>query len=59
MASGRCLRRTTHGCGYSSDDEEEQAVLAQLKEWGAQGVGITEMANRLNADGKKPPQGEK
>lgn len=41
------------------DDEDEQAVLAQLKAWAAEGVGITEMAKRLNAVGTKPPQGER
>lgn len=41
------------------DDEEEQAVLTTLKDWAAQGVGITEMADRLNDQGQKPPQGEK
>lgn len=41
------------------EDEDEQAVIAQLKTWAAEGVGITEMAQRLNAEGKKPPQGER
>jgi DNA invertase Pin-like site-specific DNA recombinase len=41
------------------DDEEEQAVLAQLKAWAAQGMGITEMATRLNTEGTRPPQGER
>lgn len=41
------------------DDEEEQAVLAQLKSWAAEGVGISEMAKRLNAAQTKPPQGER
>jgi len=40
-----------------ADDAEEQAVIAQLKTWAARGVGITEMANRLNAAGVTPPQG--
>lgn len=39
------------------DDEGEQAVLAQLKAWAAEGVSITEMATRLNAMQSKPPQG--
>lgn len=39
------------------DDETEQAVLAQLKAWAAEAVGITEMANRLNVISTKPPQG--
>jgi hypothetical protein len=41
------------------EDPAEQEVLAQLKAWAAEGVGITEMANRLNAAGMKPPQGER
>ena len=41
------------------DDEDEQAVLAQLKAWAAGGVGISEMAKRLNDAGTKPPQGER
>lgn len=41
------------------EDEEEQAVLAQLKTWAAEGIKITEMANRMNAAGKSPPQGER
>ena len=39
------------------DDEEELAVIAQLREWAMEGVGISEMAKRLNAKGTKPPQG--
>lgn len=41
------------------DDEDEQVVLAQLKAWAAEGVGISEMAKRLNDAGTKPPQGER
>lgn len=41
------------------DDEEEQAVLAQLKAWAAAGVSISELAARLNAAGAQPPQGER
>ncbi|MFO0576166.1 MAG: recombinase family protein [Polyangia bacterium] len=41
------------------EDPEEQAVLKQLRAWGTEGVGISEMAERLNAQGVKPPQGEK
>ena len=41
------------------DDEAELAVIAQLKAWAAQDVGITEMAKRLNAAGTPPPQGER
>ncbi|MFO0576134.1 MAG: recombinase family protein [Polyangia bacterium] len=40
------------------EDDGEQAVLAQLNTWGAQGIGITEMAARLNAAGTPPPQGK-
>ena len=39
------------------EDEEELAVIAQLREWATEGVGISEMAKRLNAKGTKPPQG--
>ena len=38
------------------DDDKELAVIAQLKAWAAEGVGISEMANRLNAAGTPPPQ---
>jgi hypothetical protein len=38
---------------------EEQAVLMRLKEWVLQGIPISEMAERLNTDGTKPPQGAK
>ena len=38
------------------DDDEELAVIAQLKAWAAEGIGISEMANRLNAAGTPPPQ---
>ena len=41
------------------DDEEELAVIEQMKEWAIEGVGITEIANRLNAKGVKPPQSER
>lgn len=37
---------------------EEQAVLQQLRQWGEQGVQITEMAERMNAQGVRPPQGQ-
>lgn len=39
------------------EDPEEQAILARLKTWAAEGVGISEMAERLHAEGTKPPQG--
>jgi DNA invertase Pin-like site-specific DNA recombinase len=39
------------------EDPQEQDVLARLKEWAAEGVGITEMAARLNAAEVPPPQG--
>lgn len=41
------------------EDEEEQAVLSQLKTWAAEGIEITEMATRLNATNHRPPQGER
>jgi DNA invertase Pin-like site-specific DNA recombinase len=41
------------------EDDEEQAVIAKLKTWALEGVGITEMANRLNAAGTPPPQGQR
>jgi DNA invertase Pin-like site-specific DNA recombinase len=41
------------------DDDDELAVIAQLKAWAAQDVGITEMSHRLNAAGTLPPQGER
>ena len=41
------------------EDPKEQAVLARLKQRAADGVGITEMAKRLNAEGVQPPQGER
>lgn len=41
------------------DDEEEQSVIAQIKAWAALGTGISEMANRLNAAGTPPPQGDR
>lgn len=41
------------------EDPDEQAVLARLKEWAAAGIGITEMASRLNAESIAPPQGER
>jgi hypothetical protein len=40
------------------EDEEEQAVLAQIRSWAADKIGITEIAARLNASNVKPPQGE-
>lgn len=41
------------------EEPEEQAVLARLKQWAQEGIGISEMAVKLNADGVRPPQGEK
>ncbi len=41
------------------EDSDEQAVIARLKAWAAEGVGISEMAALLNAEGAKPPQGER
>lgn len=40
------------------EEPSEQAVLLKLREWNTEGVSISEMASRLNADGVKPPQGE-
>ena len=40
-----------------ADDPEQQAVLSRLKAWSAEGIGISDMADRLNADGVKPPKG--
>ena len=40
------------------EDDDEKAVIAKLKAWALEGVGITEMANRLNATGTPPPQGQ-
>ena len=40
------------------DDDAELAVIAQIKTWAAEGIGISEMAKRLNAKGIEPPQGE-
>ena len=39
------------------EDETEQRTIAQIKEWASEGVGISEMAVRLNAKGVPPPQG--
>jgi DNA invertase Pin-like site-specific DNA recombinase len=41
------------------EDPAEQAVLARLNAWAAEGLGISEMAARLNTDGVLPPQGER
>ncbi|MFO0578471.1 MAG: recombinase family protein [Polyangia bacterium] len=41
------------------DEPAEQAVLVQLREWGAEGIGISEMAARLNAQRSKPPRAER
>jgi hypothetical protein len=41
------------------EEPEEQAVLARLKQWAQEDIGISEMALKLNADGVRPPQGEK
>jgi DNA invertase Pin-like site-specific DNA recombinase len=40
------------------DDPKEQEVLAKLREWSGQGIGVTEMAHRLNSARTPPPQGE-
>jgi DNA invertase Pin-like site-specific DNA recombinase len=41
------------------EDPEQQAVLARLKAWAQEKVPIVEMAERLNTEGVKPPQGER
>ena len=33
------------------DDDAEQSIIAQFSEWAAAGIGVSEMANRLNAAG--------
>ncbi len=40
------------------EDETEQRTIAQIKQWASEGVGISEMAARLNAKGVPPPQGK-
>lgn len=37
------------------EKNEEQAVLSRIKDWVGQGLGIPEIARRLNAEGVKPP----
>ena len=39
------------------DDDAEQVIIAQLQAWAEAGMGISEMANRLNTGGTAPPQG--
>jgi len=39
------------------DDDAELAVLAQIEEWSAAGVGISKIADRLNTLQATPPQG--
>ena len=39
------------------DDEAEQVIIAQLQAWAGAGMGISEMARRLNTAGSAPPQG--
>jgi DNA invertase Pin-like site-specific DNA recombinase len=41
------------------DEPAEQAVIVRLNTWAAEGLGITEMAVRLNDEGVAPPQGER
>ena len=38
-------------------DPDAQAVLSRIRAWLTEGVGITEIAARLNAEGIRPPQG--
>ena len=39
------------------EDPAAQAVLGRIKGWLGEGIGITEIATRLNAEGVRPPQG--
>ena len=41
------------------DDDAEQSIIAQFSEWAAAGVGVSEMASRLNSAGIKPRQGQR
>ena len=38
------------------DDDAEQAIIAQFTTWAEAGIGVSEMASRLNAAGIKPRQ---
>ena len=40
------------------DEPREQAVLARIQQWTVERRGLTEIADRLNAEGISPPQGE-
>ena len=40
------------------DDEDEQKVIEQIREWAESGIGISEMARKLNDQGVVPPQGK-
>ncbi|HND09752.1 MAG TPA: recombinase family protein [Pseudomonadota bacterium] len=42
-----------------AEEPEEQKILAQMKAWHEERVPISQMADRLNQLGAKPPQGEK
>ena len=42
-----------------AEETAEQAVLTRLKQWAHEGIGISEMAAKLNDEGVRPPQGEK
>ncbi len=39
------------------EEPQQQMVLERLKTWSTEGIGLTEMANRLNREDVKPPQG--
>ena len=39
------------------EDPEQQAVLARIRGWLQEKIGITEIAQRLNDEGIKPPKG--
>ena len=41
------------------DHDAEQAVIAQFTTWAESGIGVSEMASRLNAAGIKPRQGQR
>ncbi|MFO0655016.1 MAG: recombinase family protein [Polyangia bacterium] len=40
------------------DNEGEQKVIEQIREWAESGIGISEMARKLNDLGVVPPQGK-
>ena len=40
------------------ENEDEQKVIEQIQEWADSGIGISEMARKLNDQGVVPPQGK-